>query len=185
MAVRKEKPTRSSTQIKRVRKREKDYKPQELCCCPPRAMVWIDTRTSCCFIENQIDMKRQLLARADAVASVQPPAGPSVNAESGGGTQFDETTFKDQGKVYRTDTYIIHWKADGQCWPLSVQLHVDGEVDYAADCLPEEGEVTLSHAYMLEPPDYLPQGSGKVTATLNVADCTRMRAVCQNVAPRP
>ena len=93
MAVRKGKTTRSSTKIKRVRKREKDYKPQELCCCPPRAMVWIDTRTSCCFIENQIDMKRQLLARADAVASVQPPAGPSVNAESGGGTQFDEATF--------------------------------------------------------------------------------------------
>ena len=185
MAVRKEKKTRSSRKTYRVRKTVKDYKPQELCCCPPRAMVWIDTRTSCCFIENQIDMKRRLQVRADAAASVQPPAGPAVDAEGAGGSQLDEGTFKGQGKVYRTDTYTVHWRAEGQCRPLSVQLRVNGEIDYVADCLPEEGEVTLSQSYMLEPPDYLPQGSGQVAATLSVADCARTRAVCQNVALRP
>ena len=152
MAVRKERKDRASSKTQRYRKKKQELPRQKLCCCPPRAMVWIDSRTSCCFIENQIDMKRRLQVRADAAASVQPPGGPAVNAEGAGGSQLDEGTYKDQGKVYRTDTYTIHWKAEGECRPLSVELHVSGEIGYDADCLPEKGEVTISRTYMLEPP---------------------------------
>ena len=185
MATRRSRKTKSQTDTTRVAVKDTDFMPAELCCCPPRAMVWVDAEMTCCFIENQIDMKRRLQVRADAAAVVQPPGGPAVDAEGDGGSQIDEGTFKDQGKVYRTDVYTIHWRSEGQCRPLAVGLFVDGEVNYQALCIPEEGKVRLSRTYMLEPPDYQPPGPGQVTATLKVRDCARADASCSNSAQRP
>lgn len=164
----------------------KDIKPtRELCCCPPRAMVWIDSKTSCCFIENKIDMSRRLQTRADAAATIQLPGGPAQDAQAGSGSQLDEGTYKDQGKVYRSDVYTIHWQSDGQCLPLQVSLSVSGAIQYRAECLPMEGEVTLSQTYMLEPPDYAPPGDAFVSAELLVEDCTHASALCENTVARP
>lgn len=174
---------KTSTASKRVKRR--DIKKPDLCCCSPRAMLWIDARTECCFIENKIDMQRRLQARADAAAAVRPPGGPDTNAQSGGGSQLDEGTMKDQGKIYRTDVYTVHWKADGPCQPLLVRLSVRGDVQYQADCLPDRGEVTLSNTYLLEPPNYAPPGNGNVTAFLSVDDCAHAHGECENTAYRP
>lgn len=157
----------------------------EPCCCDPLAMVWIDARTECCFIENKIDMKRRLQVRADANASLKRPGGPETNADGSGGSQLDEGTLKDQGKIYRTDLYTIHWRAEGQCQPLRAQLQVGGEVDYVANCIPNSGEVTLSRTYMLEPPNYAASVPGSVTATLTVEDCAHKTAKCENTVQRP
>ena len=168
-----------------VDRRIKEKPHADLCCCPPRAMVWIDSKTSCCFIENKIDMRRRLQARADAAAAIQLPGGAAQDAQGGGGTQLDEGTFKDQGKVYRTDVYTVHWKAEGQCMPLQAELRLDGAIQYNASCVPLEGEVTLSKTYMLEPPDYDPPGSAFVSARLIVRDCAGEEARCENTGPRP
>lgn len=125
----------------------------EHCCCPPRALVWIDTRTQTIFVENAV--------------------GPQGR--------------KAQGKVYRTDLYTVHWKAEGTCPPLEVTLYVTGAITptYEAKCLPAEGEVTLSRAYMMEPPNYDPVGMGTVTARLEVSDCSGKTGCCQITATRP
>jgi hypothetical protein len=157
----------------------------ELCCCPPVAHIWIDSRSHCCFIENEIDMSRRLLARADANASVRPPGGPEVDAEGAGGSQLDEGTFKKQGKVYRIDEYTIHWEAVGQCRPLDVNLRVGGDLAYQARHLPERGDVVLSHAYILEPPNYDAPTKVGINATLVVSDCAGNRVENGNVIPRP
>ncbi len=169
----------------RRRYARKERPERELCCCPPTAMLWIDTRTECCFVENKIDMRRSLQTRSDAAAAVRPPGGPDESAQSGAGTRFDEGTMKDQGKLYRTDVYTVHWLADGRCQPLAVRLWIRGEVQYEADCLPLAGEVTLSRSYLLEPPAYAPQGPGEVVARLSVEDCAHMHGECENVAQRP
>jgi len=148
-------------------------------------MVWIDTRSECCFVENKIDMKRRLQARADANASLRPPGGPDTNADGSGGSQLDEGTMKDQGKVYRTDVYTIHWKAEGLCRPLQVRLLVDGAREWQGNCLPEEGKVTLSRSYLMEPPTYAPQGPATLAATLFVQDCAKQTARCRNQVDRP
>jgi hypothetical protein len=133
--------------------------PQEACCCDPRALVWIDARTECCAVENRLEAQQR---------------GPLGN------------TRKDQGKVYRTDVYTIHWKAEGQCQPLRIRLQVRGDVGYEAHCIPNEGQVTLSRAYMLEPPDYaFAKSTGFVSALLTVQDCARRSSRCENVVPRP
>ena len=130
-------------------------------------------------------MKRRLLARADANASVRAPGGPEVDAEGAGGSQLDEGTFKKQGKVYRIDEYTVHWEACGQCLPLDVALTVGGDVDYRAQHLPERGEVVLSHAYILEPPNYDAPTKVGINATLAVSDCARHRVVNGCTIPRP
>ncbi|HTQ15602.1 MAG TPA: hypothetical protein VMH86_17160 [Rhizomicrobium sp.] len=156
----------------------------ELCCCPKLARIWLETKTTATFVENKIDMKRILKARADASAAVQPPGGPGVDAEGAGGSELDEGTYKNQGKVYRVDEYIVHWKAEG-CGPLRVAMRVTGAAGYAADWLPDEGHVTVSAAYMLEPPDYAASGPGDVLATLMVTDCSKQSVTCSNGARRP
>lgn len=158
---------------------------KDLCCCPPVAHIWIDSRSHCCPVENEIDMKRRLLANATGAAAVRLPGGPEVDAEGSGGTQLDEGTFKKQGKVYRIDEYTVHWKADGQCRPLDVALRVNGDVSYQARHLPECGEVVLSHAYILEPPNYDSPTKTGINATLIVADCSGNRVQNGNAMPRP
>lgn len=133
--------------------------PQEACCCDPRALVWIDARTECCPVENRLEARQR---------------GP------------EGRTHKDQGKVYRTDVYTIHWKAEGECQPLRIKLQVKGDVLYEAHCIPDEGEVTLSRAYMLEPPDYdFAKSTGFVRARLTVQDCARRVSQCENQVLRP
>lgn len=170
---------------RRMRDVSDDFPSRELCCCPPRALVWIDSRTSSIFVDNKIDMKRRLQVRADANASIRPPGGPDTNADGSGGSQLDEGTLKEQGKIYRTDIYTIHWKAEGQCRPLRVMLSLEGAITNSIDCLPEEGELTQSVTYILEPPHYIPPGSDSLTATLNVQDCTKQVSKCQNMVKRP
>lgn len=157
----------------------------QLCCCPPMAHIWIDSRSHCCFIENEIDMRRRLLARADANASVRAPGGPEVDAEGAGGSQLDEGTFKKQGKVYRIDEYTVHWEAEGHCQPLEVNLRVSGDISYQARRLPQRGQVVLSHAYILEPPNYDAPTKVGINATLLVADCAGNRVQNGNAIPRP
>ena len=154
----------------------------DLCCCPPRAHVWIDHHTDCCAVENRIDMQRRLQVHADAHSSMRPPAGPDADSESVGGSKLDEGTLKPQGKVYRTSVYTVHWRAVGACRPLAVALSVHGEIVYEAQCLPEEGQVTVSASAMLEPPDYGPP-PGPLFATVTVRDCAGHQVSCTNQAP--
>lgn len=156
----------------------------DLCCCPPRAMLWIDARTHSIFVENKIDVKRRLQVRADANASIRPPAGPDSDADGSGGSELEEGTLKEQGKVYRTDYYTIHWRAEGQCQPLLVALRVGGAKDYFAGSISPSGSVTLSATYMMEPP-YVPQGPDFLEAELLVRDCARLEARASNRVPRP
>lgn len=116
---------------------------EELCCCPPTAKVWIDTRSS-------------------VVRTAKQP----------------------QDALYRTDSYTIHWKADGNCKPLSVKLYVSGAVIYTGHCIPDEGQITLTKAYPMDPP-YTPAGLDHVEAKLDVVDCARGTASCKTRVLRP
>jgi hypothetical protein len=196
--------------------------PNQLCCeyCPPNASVWIESTSTSIFVENSIvetrhlDVKRHLDTHANAGAnpslelraatnsSLQPPGGPSVNADafsgaksvddtsSDGGTDFDDEIIKDvevrknQGKVYRTDTYTVHWLAEGE-GKLHTTLNVTGAVSYEADWLPRSGEIRLSKTYLLEPPAYDPGGPSDVIATLRVADCRPTVVSQSNTGFRP
>lgn len=149
------------------------YEP--LCCCPPTASVYIETSSRAVFVENEIDMKRRLMVRADSNASVNPPSGPDVNADGSGGSQLDEGTFKKQGKVYRTDCYTVHWHAHGD-GPLRVRLTLNGAVSWSADWLPTSGKTAVSANHLLEPPDYSPRVTTRVTARLEVFNCQQQRA---------
>src|SRR5207244_13285575 len=97
-----------------------------------------------------------------------------------GGSQIDEGTCKEQGKVYRTDVYTVHWLAEGECRPLQVKLQVDGAIRYHAGCFPDRGEVTLSTTYLLEPPDDTPPTPDGIVAELLVRDCAKAIAHCRN-----
>lgn len=159
-------------------------KSAKLCCCPPRALLWIDTRTTAIFVENRIEESRHFEVRADVANSINQPQ-PDVASDGAANSEMDQTIIKNQGKVYRSDSYTIHWKGLGECQPVQVTLSVSGETSYSAHCLPEEGEVTLSHVYLLEPPDYRPPGPGFVTATLEVVDCSQQTGLCENTVQRP
>ena len=156
----------------------------ELCCCPPVARVWVETRTAATFVENKIDMKRRLQVRADANASVRPPVGPDVNADGSGGSQLDEGTLKDQGKVYRTDAYTVHWQVEGD-GPLQISLRLSGAVAYDAGWLPVAGNLTVSRNYLLEPPAYDPGGDAFLTAYVEAVNCRGQKACHTHTAPRP
>lgn len=80
------KQKRPATTTKRVnaRRQSDDISQEDLCCCPPRAMLWIDSQTSCCHIENKIDMRRRLQARADAAATIQIPGGAAQDSQAPG-----------------------------------------------------------------------------------------------------
>ncbi len=192
----------------------------QLCCCPPVAYVWIDTASTSTYVENRIDVTKHLQvtrrldahanadakplleARATTNASIQPPGGPSVNADSMGatrsqddtnsdsGTEFsdlltrDTEIHKDQGKVYRIDSYTVHWQAEGQ-GPLHISLKVGGVLAYAADWLPATGNVRLSKTYLLEPPAYDPGGVAELNALLTIRDCCNQAVSQGNSVPRP
>ena len=174
---------KQSQKIKR--QTHSDFKSsRELCCCPPAAMVWIDSRVECCFVENQLEMKRRFTVRSDSNASLNPPGGPATNADGSGDSQIDEGTLKEQGKVYRTDIYTVHWKAEGDCRPLEVTLDVSGARTWYGSCLPLEGEVTMSKSYMMKPPEYTPQGENYLKAVLRVKSC-HDSAECENMVDRP
>jgi hypothetical protein len=151
----------------------------ELCCCRPVARVWIETRSTATFVENKIDMRRRLQVRADANASIQPPGGPGVDADGSGGSELDEGTFKDQGKVYRIDEYTIHWKVQGN-GDLQVSLEISGSVQYTADWLPLEGAITVCSPRVLLPHDYA--NPSQITATVSAQDCMKQSATCSNNA---
>ncbi len=158
----------------------------ELCCCKPIARIWMDARTiSTVAIENKISQQRVFKVRTEANASHLAPGAPDTSADGSGGSQLDEGVFKDQGKIYRTDSYTVHWKAEGQCRPLRVGIQLFGAVTYGADWLPEEGEVTISHNYLMEPPNYSLDGAAEVIATITVQDCANNLVRCQNRIGRP
>jgi hypothetical protein len=151
----------------------------ELCCCPPVVRVWIETHTTATFVENKIDMKRRLQVRADANASIQPPGGPGVDADGSGGSELDEGTFKDQGKVYRVDEYTVHWKVQGH-GDLQVSLEISGAVRYSANWLPCEGSIAVCAPRVLLPPNY--SNPSQITATVRARDCMKQSASCGNAA---
>jgi hypothetical protein len=148
------------------------------------------------------DVNPTLEIRAATNSSVQLPAGPAQSSDafagsksiddtsSESGTDFDDEVIKDvevrknQGKVYRTDTYTVHWVATGE-GRLHVSLRVAGVVPYSADWLPREGQVHLSKTYLLEPPAYDPGGPAVMTATLQVGDCRSTIVTQSNSVPRP
>jgi hypothetical protein len=148
------------------------------------------------------DAKPTLELRASTNASVNAPGAPQVNAdslaagktaddtESDGKATLDESVKKDvsvrreQAKVYRKDTYTVHWQAEGE-GQLHVSLLVNGVIAYAADWLPKSGSVRLSKDYMLHPPIYDPGGPNSLTAMVQVTDCNNKVVVQSNTAPRP
>jgi hypothetical protein len=107
-----------------------------------------------------------------------------VDAGSDGKTEVDEFVEKNQGKVYRTDKYTIHWQADGE-GDLQVSLNVAGALNYSADWLPASGSVTVSRNFLLEPPNYAPGDPGAVTATVSVKDCMGQSAKQTNRSATP
>jgi len=158
-----------------VRAKQQDsdvkYSENQICCCPPRARIWMERRTEAIYVENEIDMKRRLMARADANTSIRPPSGPDTNADGSGGSQIDEGTFKKQGKIYRTDLITIHWCAEGK-GDLRVQISASGgNINYHGDWMPNSGSVTLPSSDLLEPPYYGSTTFGNVEATIDVEDC--------------
>src|SRR5690606_24363918 len=112
--------------------------------------------------------------RVTSTASVQPPGGPPVSADSvgaalsdakadsksdadakvdtdsGSDTVIDSVIKKDQGKVYRTDRYTVHWEAQGD-GHLRVDLAIGGAVRQHLEWLRESGEVTVVRNHLLEP----------------------------------
>lgn len=148
---------------------ERETRGNELCCCPPRARVWIETRTEAIYVENKTEMQRRLQVRADANTTIRPPAGPDANADGSGGSQIDEGTLKEQGKIYRVDTYVVHWSAEG-AGDLEVALSVLA-LGWRGTWLGRSDSVSLAKAYLLTPPDYQPPSPDSVEATITVRDC--------------
>lgn len=81
-----------------------------LCCkyCAPMAYVWMDTTSTSVFVENSITETRHL----DVQRHLDTHANADANdTSSDSGTDIDDHIIKDvelrrnQGKVYRTDTY--------------------------------------------------------------------------------
>lgn len=148
------------------------------------------------------DAKPAIELRAATNASVNAPGAPQVNADSlaAGKETADSdsdskstleesvkksvTVRRDQAKVYRKDSYIVHWQAEGE-GKLHVSLQVSGVIVYAADWLPKSGSVRLSKDYMLHPPTYDPGGPASVTALLQVVDCNNLSVAQSNTVPRP
>lgn len=156
------------------------------CCCPPQVLVWVDTRTSCIFVENKIIEGRHLGVRSDVGQTFTGTTPPASMQSGHSDSQVDTSTTKNQGKVYRTDIYTINWRVEAQCKPLAVQLTLDGEIKFTTDkCLPAEGQVTLSRAYMLEPPAYAPPGQGFLSATIEATDCAHQALSRTAQVPRP
>ena len=87
---------------------DKDAQLKDLCCCPPRALVWIETNTTNIFVENKIDVKRNLQVRSDAAATINDLTKKDIAGDGGAGSHLEETELKAQGKIYRTDTYTIN-----------------------------------------------------------------------------
>jgi hypothetical protein len=173
--------------------------------------VFVENKTD---LRRDIDIKRQLASRANAdakplledraasSASVNPPGAPDVKANSFGAsrstdntssdssTSFDdqikkeELVKKDQGKVYRTDSYTVHWEAHGH-GELHISLDLDGIIRYSADWLPRSGYVKLSKNYMLEPPNYDPGGQTELNVHAKVTDCMKRTVEQSNGVPRP
>lgn len=152
-------------------------------CCPPFIYLWTDVETCVVAVENRETTTRHLQVRADAAntAAAQPQV---LVQDAASDSVLDTTVTKDQGKVYRTDKYTIHWQAKGECGPLEVRLRVDGEITYDGRCLPDRGHITRSVAYLLEPPDYQPPGPGYVRVEGTVVDCAGETGSCVDEASR-
>lgn len=169
------------------RDRVRDERPERrsMECCGPRAHLYIDSRSDQIWVENSMSRHSQLDVTASLASAVTTPATPGMVQQGAADSKLDDSIMKAQGKVYRTDRYTVHWQAEGSCRPLQVSLFVKGEVAYQADCLPEQGEVTLSRTYLLVPPAYDPPGPGSLSAELEVTDCAGESAICGNTVPRP
>jgi len=137
--------------------------------------------------------------RATTTSSVQPPGGPPVSADSVGAadsnaqadsksdadakvdtdsdsdTVIDVVVKKEQGKVYRTDCYTVHWRAEGD-GHLLVTLELSGALSQTLQWLEPSGSVTLVRNHLLEPPDYKPMDALVLDAILVVEDCAHQVA---------
>jgi hypothetical protein len=150
----------------------------------------------------QVDADANATTRTTATAAANPAAqsaGDSVgasrndshgdshtkvDAKSDGHTTVDEFVYKNQGKIYRTDQYTVHWQAEGE-GDLQVTLVLSGALQYSADWLPKSGSVTVSRSYVLEPPAYQPADAAELAARLTVTDCTNQVASQENRSARP
>jgi len=148
---------------------------------------------------RQLDVTRTLNATAQAGAhtneeqrtatnaSADPTSGPAINADafsgarsvddssSDSGTNFQDDVTKTvelrkpQGKVYRTDSYIVHWDARGH-GDLEVTLTVTGAVTFQGSWLRPEGRVELANVLpMIQPPYVVPVQ--QAVAVLRIRDC--------------
>jgi hypothetical protein len=147
-------------------------------------MVWIDTRSVAVYVENQIQESRHLQVRAD-VAGTLASQPPTQVQDSGSDSQLDTTMLKNQGKVYRIDSYTIHWAVESDAGLQGIGLQVSGEVQSANQCIPKKGSITLSCSHLLEPPNYQPSGPGFVSATVTAMDCAGQAASCSTQVARP
>jgi hypothetical protein len=147
-------------------RRDSDAPPKKnkLCCCDPKARVRIETKSKAIYVENKTDYKKRLMSRADANV-VQ-----GVSADGSGGAQVDEGTLKDQGKIYRTDAYTVHWEAEGD-GDLEVTLVLSRALTYVAEWLPSKGKITVTKNHLLLPPTYALPAEARLVATLTVRDC--------------
>lgn len=97
-------------------------------------------------------------------------ANANVDANSDGKTLVDEFVFKNQGKVYRTDEYTVHWRAKGD-GEVDVRLDLSGVLSLHAEGLPDSGSITAVKNHLLEPAGYQPMDALVLRATIEVTDC--------------
>jgi hypothetical protein len=147
-------------------------------------MVWIDTHSVAVFVENSIQESRHLRVRAD-VAGTLAAQPPTQVQDSASDSELDTSTVKDQGKVYRIDSYTVHWRVEAESGVQEVQLKIDGEVQCVNNCVPKDNSLTLSCSHLLLGPQYVPAGPGFVSASVKVTDCAGQAADCTVRVSRP
>jgi len=160
-------------------------RPQKPCCCPPRVAAWGSTKGIMVAVGAKQLEDDELLVRADANASVNPPGGPAVNADGSGGSELRTRLRKDVDLLAVTVTYTFRWRVTAQCQPISVAVTIHGDVHAIIPCAPDEGSTSLSvrRVQTAEEVNLAPRASA--TATVVALDCHGTQVRCDVTLHEP
>lgn len=152
------------------------WKPK-LCCCPPRIALTGSTTMSCCPLNSKMFDDKQLLVRADANASVNPPGGPQVNADGSGGSEARNMLRKDVDLITVTVTYSFDWEVTADC-DFAVRVLINGQVQADYNCAPKQGHVELSASKVVTWEELNTNPRESATAFIEAVDCAGLRSDC-------